>query len=72
MRKYTDGKCIYYVSKLLGDNQYAVCKKDIGSNKMGIHKYRNSSNKVVETAEQAQKYLDSLAKKKNWSETHEY
>ena len=24
---YTDGKYIYYVSGLLGDNQYAVCKK---------------------------------------------
>ena len=47
---YTDGKYIYYVSGLLGDNQYAVCRKEIGSKSLGKHKYKRSSNKVVSTS----------------------
>lgn len=47
--KYTDGKNIYYVSGLLGDNQYAVCKKAIGSKSLGNHRYRARTNKVVST-----------------------
>ena len=29
MINYTDGRYIYYVSALLGENQYAVCKKAV-------------------------------------------
>lgn len=63
---YTDGKYIYYVSGLLGDNQYAVCRKEIGSKSLGNHKYKSSSNKVVSTKGEAQDYLDRLASKKKW------
>lgn len=63
---YTDGKYIYYVSGLLGDNQYAVCKKEIGSKSLGNHKYKSSSNKVRTTPGEAQDYLDRLAQRKKW------
>lgn len=66
--KYTDGKYVYYVSGLLGDNQYAVCKKAIGSKSLGNHRYRARTNKVVSTADEAQKYLDQLAQEKEWNE----
>ena len=66
--KYTDGKYVYYVSGLLGDNQYAVCKKAIGSKSLGNHRYRARTNKVVSTDEEAQKYLDQLAQEKEWNE----
>lgn len=68
MVKYTDGIFIYYVSALLGDNKFAVCKKEIGSKKHGNHKYKSSSNKVVSTAGEAQDYLDRLAERKKWEE----
>ena len=55
--KYTDGKYVYYVSKLLGDNQYSVCKRAI-----------NKNNKVVSTFKEAQEYLDLLAWNKRWIE----
>lgn len=74
MKKYTDGKSIYYVSGLLGDNQYAVCKKAIGSKSLGNHRYRARTNKVVSvvsTADEAQKYLNQLAQKKEWNEFEE-
>lgn len=70
-RKYTDGKYVYYVSGLLGDNQYAVCKKAIGSKSLGNHRYRARTNKVVSTADEAQKYLDQLAQEKEWNEFEE-
>ena len=60
--KYTDGRYIYYVSALLGENQYAVCKKTIGSKSIGNHKYKSRTNKVVK----AQEYLNKLAKDKKW------
>lgn len=69
--KYTDGKNIYYVSGLLGDNQYAVCKKAIGSKSFGNHRYRSRTNKVVSTADEAQKYLNQLAQEKEWNEFEE-
>ena len=68
MKKYTDGKSIYYVSGLLGENHYAVCKKTIGSTALGNHKYRARTNKVVPTAKEAQAYLDKLAVEKEWTE----
>lgn len=64
--KYTDGRYIYYVSALLGENQYAVCKKTIGSKSIGNHKYKSRTNKVVSTAKKAQEYLNKLAKDKKW------
>lgn len=64
--KYTDGRYIYYVSALLGENQYAVCKKDVNSQSVGHHKYRSNTNKVVSTAKEAQEYLDKLASNKKW------
>ena len=66
MVKYTDGKYIYYVSALLGNKKYAVCKKEIGSKNFGNHKYKSSSNKVRTTPGEAQDYLDRLAQKKKW------
>lgn len=66
--KYTDGKYVYYVSGLLGDNQYSVCKRVINSKSMGNHRYRARTNKVVATADEAQKYLDQLAQEKEWNE----
>ncbi|WP_317405270.1 hypothetical protein [Megamonas funiformis] len=50
MTIYTDGRYIYYVSALLGENQYAVCKKMIGSESVGNHKYKSRTNRVVSTA----------------------
>ena len=64
--KYTDGRYIYYVSALLGENQYAVCKKAIDSKSVGNHKYKCRTNKVVSTAKEAQEYLNKLAKDKKW------
>lgn len=64
--KYTDDRYIYYVSALLGENQYAVCKKTIGSKSVGNHKYKSRTNKVVSTAKEAQEYLNKLAKDKKW------
>lgn len=66
MTNYTDGRYIYYVSALLGENQYAVCKKAIDSKSVGNHKYRSNTNKVVSTAKEAQAYLDKLASNKKW------
>lgn len=66
MTIYTDGRYIYYVSALLGENQYAVCKKMIGSESVGNHKYKSRTNKVVNTAKKAQAYLDKLASNKKW------
>ena len=62
---YTDGKYIYYVSQLLGEN-YAVCRKEAGKKTYGNHKYRSSSNKTVKTPGEAQDYLDRLAQRKKW------
>lgn len=62
---YTDGKYIYYVSQLLGEN-YAVCRKETGKKIYGNHKYRSSSNKTVKTPGEAQDYLDRLAQRKKW------
>lgn len=62
---YTDGKYIYYVSQLLGEN-YAVCRKETGKKIYGNHKYRSSSNRTVKTPGEAQDYLDRLAQKKKW------
>lgn len=62
---YTDGKYIYYVSQLLGEN-YAVCRKETGKKIYGNHKYRSSSNKTVRTPGEAQDYLDRLAQRKKW------
>lgn len=66
MTNYTEGRYIYYVSALLGENQYAVCKKAINSEAIGNHKYRSNTNKVVSTAKEAQAYLDKLASNKKW------
>ncbi|WP_455630939.1 hypothetical protein [Megamonas sp.] len=68
MVKYTDGKYIYYVSALLGDKKYAVCKKEIGAKNFGNHKYKSSANKTVQTKGEAQDYLDRLAERKGWQE----
>ena len=68
MIRYTDGKYIYYVSELLGKNNFAVCKKEIGSKSVGNHKYKSSSNKTVSTIGEAQDYLDRIANKKGWQE----
>lgn len=62
---YTDGQFIYFVHALIGDNQFAVCKRKIGSTTMGVHKYRSPINKVVTTAKEAQECLNNIAKKKN-------
>lgn len=45
--KYTDGKYVYYVSGLLGNEQYSVCKRAINSKSLGNHRYRGKNNKVV-------------------------
>lgn len=66
--KYTDGKYIYYVSGVLGENNFAVCKKEINSKSIGNHKYKSSANKIVHTEGEAQSYLDRLAQKKGWEE----
>lgn len=70
MIKYTDGKYIYFVSALLGDN-FAVCQKQIGSTKLGLHKYRSSANKTVASPGEAQDYLDRIALRKGWDEYDE-
>lgn len=64
--EYTDGKFIYYVSPLLGEHKYAVCKKECGKKTYGNHKYKSSANKTVATPGEAQDYLDRLAEKKGW------
>ncbi len=66
MTKYTDGNYVYYVSGLLGDNQYAVCKKPNLKKTFGNHKYKSNANKVVNTADEAQEYLDRIADKHGW------
>ena len=66
--KYTDGKNIYYVSGILGENNFAVCKKAINSKSIGRHKYKSSANKTVHTAGEAQDYLDRIAEKKGGDE----
>lgn len=63
---YSDGKYIYYVSALLGENKFAVCRKEIGKTTFGNHKYKSSSNKTVSTLGEAQDYLDRLAQRKKW------
>ena len=68
--KYTDGKYVYYVSGLLGDNQYAICKKLVGSKALGNHIYKIKTNKVVDTFEKAQDFLDLLAWNKKLSLIH--
>jgi hypothetical protein len=64
--KYTDGKYVYYVSGLLGNEQYSVCKRAINSKSLGNHRYRGKNNKVVSTFKEAQEYLDLLALNKKW------
>ena len=66
--KYTDGQYVYYVSGLLGDKQYSVCKRAINSKPLGNHRYRAKDNKVVCTFKEAQEYLDLLAWNKRWIE----
>lgn len=39
--KYTDGKYVYYVSGLLGDKQYSVCKRAINSKSLGNHRWQS-------------------------------
>lgn len=66
--QYTDGKNIYFVHGVLGDSNFAVCVKKIGSDSIGVHKYRSTANKVVKSEGEAQDYLDQLAIKKGWDE----
>lgn len=62
---YTDGKNIYFVHALLGNNKFAVCKRQIGADTISVHKYKSPINKVVETKEEAQEILNYLAQEKN-------
>ncbi len=61
-----DNGYVYYVSGLLGENQYAICRKLINDKGMGIHKWRSPCNKICTTPDDAQLLLKEQAMKRGW------
>ncbi len=55
---------VYYVSALLGENQYAICRKLANYKGIGIRKWRSPCNKICTTADDAQRLLKEQAIKR--------
>ena len=64
--EYTDGDYIYYVAAISGRDKWAICKKAIGWQGVGLHKYRAKDNAISPTWEKSYGILKALAKKKGW------
>ncbi len=66
MRFIDSNGYVYYVSALLGDNQYAICRKLTNDKGLGIHKWHSPCNKICKNKFEAEKILKTQALKRRW------